>query len=151
MSFLIDGHNLIPRVPGLGLDQLDDEMRLVDRLEAFFRGRRTKAIVFFDRGQPGQAPQVRRGFVTARFSRPPVIADQAIRAHLRALGRAAANYTVVSSDHEVIAFAQKMGARTLSSSQFASMLCAAGKKRNASKTIPPDDTDYWLRVFGDHS
>ena len=35
MPFLIDGHNLIGRMPGISLDDPDDEARLVAQLRAF--------------------------------------------------------------------------------------------------------------------
>ena len=35
MTYLIDGHNLIPHVAGLSLDQLDDEDGLVALLVGF--------------------------------------------------------------------------------------------------------------------
>ena len=151
MPYLIDGHNLIPRVRGLSLDQLDDETRLVDMLEAYFRRIRKKAVVYFDRGQPGLVPTLKRGFVTAHFIRPPLIADQAIRGQLRKLGGSSKNYTVVSSDNKVIACAQRLGARTLSNSEFADLLAEAGKNRKQQKPGAQVDTDYWLGVFGEDS
>ena len=54
MPYLIDGHNLIPCMHGMSLDQLDDEMRLIDILEPYFRKIRKKATIFFDRGSAGQ-------------------------------------------------------------------------------------------------
>lgn len=151
MPFLIDGHNLIPHISGISLDQLDDETRLVDILEAYFRRQRKKAIVFFDRGQPGIEPNLKRGFVKAHFTRSPLNADQAIRGHLRKLGGAARNYTVISSDNEVAAYAQQLGAKTLSSHKFAELLDPPAGGENPSKSAPQDGTDYWLSIFGEDS
>ena len=36
MSYLIDGHNLIPKIPGLTLRQMDDENELIEILQRFF-------------------------------------------------------------------------------------------------------------------
>ncbi len=151
MPYLIDGHNLIPFMHGMGLDQLDDELRLIDLLEAYFRKIRKKATIFFDRGQPGADPIVTRGFVTARFTRPPLIADQAIRNQLRKLGGSAANYFVVSSDHEVAAFARRQGAKAISSREFAAAINLPGRHEATTKTSPNEDLDYWLMQFGENS
>ena len=151
MPYLIDGHNLIPFMHGMSLDQLDDELRLIDFLEAYFRKIRKKAIIFFDRGQLGSDPIVTRGFVTARFTRPPLIADQAIRNQLRQLGGSAANYTVVSSDHEVAAFAQRQGAKTISSREFAADIRKPAGRAAAGKPMADDDLEFWLKQFGENS
>lgn len=151
MPYLIDGHNLIPFVHGMSLDQLDDELRLIDLLEAYFKKIRKKATIFFDRGQPGADRMVTRGFVTARFTRPPLIADQAIRNQLRRLGGSAANYTVISSDHEVAAFARRQGAKAISSREFARTINRPGRHEADAKTPPNEDLDYWLMQFGENS
>jgi len=52
MPYLIDGHNLIPFMHGMSLDQLDDELRLIDFLEAYFRKIRKKASSFSTKGGP---------------------------------------------------------------------------------------------------
>ena len=41
MPYLIDGHNLIPKL-GLRLDSLDDEEQLIPRLQEFCRLRRAQ-------------------------------------------------------------------------------------------------------------
>lgn len=151
MPYLIDGHNLIPFVHGISLDQLDDELRLIEVLEAYFRKIRKKAIVFFDRGQPGSEPEIKRGFVTARFTRAPLIADQAIRNQLRQTGKAAGNFTVVSSDREVSNFAQQKGARAIPSWEFAAAIRQSDKSQGGGKINPEDDLDYWLKQFGEDS
>jgi predicted RNA-binding protein with PIN domain len=50
MQYLIDGHNLIPKVPGLSLSDPDDEEQLINKLSGWARISRQKIIVFFDRG-----------------------------------------------------------------------------------------------------
>ena len=30
MPYIIDGHNLIPKIPGIDLQDLDDEQKLID-------------------------------------------------------------------------------------------------------------------------
>lgn len=153
MPYLIDGHNLIPHMHNMSLQQVDDEEKLLAILEPFFRKISKKATIFFDRGQPGAETVIKRGFVTARFVRPPLIADQVIRAQLRQLGGAARNYTVVSGDREVSAYAQNQGARTLTSREFASRVYAQATDRQSTRKNPEssEDTDYWLNLFKKNS
>ena len=109
MPFLIDGHNLIGRFPGIALEDPEDERKLLDVLQAFARISRHKAVVFFDRGRPDGRTEFRAGrMVAAHFVLPPRKADDAIREFLRARGDRR-HYTVVSSDAEVRARAR--GAR----------------------------------------
>ncbi len=150
MPYLIDGHNLIPYMHGMSLDQLDDEIRLIDVLEVYFRKIRKKATIFFDRGQPGSKLVIRRSFITAKFTRAPLIADQAIRNQLKRLEGSAKNYTVVSSDYEVSDFARRKGAKTLSSREFAGLVNSSGKSTPSGKSSD-DDIDYWLNRFGKNS
>jgi hypothetical protein len=147
MPFLIDGHNLIPHIRGLSLNQLDDELALLELLDGYFKRERKNATVFFDRAAPGGEQNIRRGFVTVHFTRLPLNADKAIRNTVKELGRSAANYTVVTSDMEVSDNAQRLGARVLSSAEFAQKLSIGGKQNKSGKHEPVDDVDYWLKAF----
>ena len=53
MPILIDGHNLIGRLPDLRLDDPDDEAKLVLRLRAYAARTRKRITVVFDQGLPG--------------------------------------------------------------------------------------------------
>ena len=147
MPFLIDGHNLIPHIRGLSLSQLDDELALIDLVNNYFKKERKKATIFFDRAAVGGGQELRRGFVTAHFTRPPLNADQAIRNAVRGLGRSAANYTVITSDNEVADSARRMGAKVISSSEFARKLFSTGKGKKSGGPEIVEDVDYWLKVF----
>ena len=147
MPFLIDGHNLIPHIQGLNLAQLDDEIKLLKLLDEYFKKERKKAVIFFDRAAPGQEQDITRGFVSAHFTRPPLNADKAIRNAIRKLGKAASNYTVVSSDLEVIDNARRMGARVITSAEFAQRLSFRGSSKKNNGIALEEDVDYWLRVF----
>ncbi|MBL8045607.1 MAG: hypothetical protein JNL09_03645, partial [Anaerolineales bacterium] len=50
MPFLIDGHNLIGKMPGLRLDDPDDERQLVQFLRAYLARVKKSGTVVFDRG-----------------------------------------------------------------------------------------------------
>jgi predicted RNA-binding protein with PIN domain len=151
MPFLIDGHNLIPYIRGLSLTQIDDELALLEILDLYFKGERKKAVVFFDKAAHGGVQELQRGFVSAHFTRPPLNADKAIRNAVMGLGRSAANYTVVTSDHEVSDNARRLGAQVLSSAQFAQRLASCRKGGKSTNREPANDVDYWLKVFGGKS
>ena len=53
MPLLIDGHNLIGRLPDLHLDDPHDEAKLVLRLRAYAARTRKRITVVFDHGLPG--------------------------------------------------------------------------------------------------
>jgi predicted RNA-binding protein with PIN domain len=146
MPYLIDGHNLIPFISGLALDQVDDEMALVSRLVPFFRSVNKKAVVYFDQAFPGSQTRINRGNLNLLFIRPPRTADEAILSDLARMGGDARNCTVVTSDTAVRASAQSAGARVMSSAQFSRLL--SGKKPEIKrKEEPDDDVDYWLHMF----
>ena len=105
MPYLIDGHNLIPKL-GLRLDSMDDEMELVAVLQQFCRAEQRQVEVFFDGAPPNHAGTQKQAGVTAHFVPLGSSADHAIRKYLKRLGRSARNWTVVSSDRQVQAEAR---------------------------------------------
>jgi len=151
MPYLIDGHNLIPKL-GMHLDDLDDELELVERLNEFCRlSRRGQVEVYFDNAPPASQETRKRGLVTAHFIRKPLIADQAIRQRLNRLGRAAKNWTVVSSDHQVQTDARSKGASVVSSEEFArtvvETLRASPSSSPGEKKMSERELDEWLKLF----
>ncbi len=153
MPYLIDGHNLIPKV-GLRLDSPDDELELIAILQEFSRLSRRECEVFFD-GAPA-AQTARHGTVTVHFVRLGRTADSAIKTRLRKLERAARNWIVVSSDHEVQSAARAAHAAVASSEDFARQLerinqypqanTAAGKP-GPGKELSSEEIDEWLKLF----
>jgi predicted RNA-binding protein with PIN domain len=160
MPYLIDGHNLIPKIPGMDLGAVDDEMQLVEMLQEFCRHRRKKAEVYFDNAPAGQPRARNYGLVIARFARAGVSADALIQAHLQRLGRAARNWTVVSSDHQVQASARAARAQSISSEAFAREMLAtlaslaslretpSGPEAEGGAEISQEELDDWLALFG---
>lgn len=150
MPYLIDGHNLIPRL-GLSLRAADDELQLVARLQAFCRARRKQVEVYFDGAPPGQAGTRTLGPVTAHFVRQGSTADEAIRRRLQKLGRAARNWIVVSSDHAVQAAARAVGAQALGSEAFAAQVIEAAREAPATgeEKLSAEEVEAWLKMFRD--
>ena len=150
MPYLIDGHNLIPKL-GLSLRSVDDEMELVARLQTWCRVERKAVEVYFDGAPAGQVGTRRMGNVTAHFVRLGSTADAAIRSRLKVLGRAAKNWTVVTSDRAVQAEARAAGATIISSDAFAGQVSAsmhAPTSTSAPETVLSDaEVEEWLRLF----
>jgi hypothetical protein len=153
MPYLIDGHNLIPKL-GLQLDSFDDEDALVTRLQEFSRLRRTQVEVYFDGAPPGQSQKRKFGMVTAHFVRQGSSADAAIEQRLLKLGRSARNWTVVSSDRRVQNAARAVHAQAISSDEFAIQTRDAQTARQVKvkqdAAISPDEVDEWLSLFKHH-
>ena len=154
MPYLIDGHNLIPRIRGLSLDLLDDETRLIELLQVFCREKRRTMEVFFDGAPPGESGKSRHGRVTAYYIKQGIPADNAIIDRLRTLGKKARNWTVVTSDREILKEAALLHARTLSSEAFAIQLeeddesvdLGEGSKKDGQ--VDGGDLEEWMRLFG---
>lgn len=149
MPYLIDGHNLIPKL-GLRLDSIDDEMELMAILQEFCRLERRQVEVFFDGAPAAQTGVRKQGAVTAHFVRLGDTADNAIRNRLKKLGKSAKNWTVVSSDRQVQAEARASHAEVVSSDSFAGLLKSArdsAPKPNLERKLSPKEIDDWLKLF----
>ncbi|HUH99217.1 MAG TPA: NYN domain-containing protein [Anaerolineales bacterium] len=150
MPYLIDGHNLIPKL-GLRLDSVDDEMQLVGILQEFCRLQRRAAEVYFDGAPVGQARTQKFGVVTAHFVRLGTTADSAIQIRLAQLGPGARNWAVVSSDHAVQAAAQALHADVIPAEKFVELLRqppGSAAKPKGENRLSSDEIDEWLKLFG---
>jgi predicted RNA-binding protein with PIN domain len=150
MPYLVDGHNLIPKV-GLRLDSPDDELQLVAILQDFARIKRQQVEVYFDGAPLGQSGTRRLGMIRAHFVRLGQTADNAIRARLVRMEKEARNWVVVSSDREVQGAARANHARFISSEEFVKMVReardAAPKSNADDKTLSETEVDEWLEIF----
>ena len=150
MPYLVDGHNLIPKL-GLHLDSPDDEMELVAVLQEFSRLNRREVEVYFD-GAPGHAGTRKLGTVKAHFIRLGQTADSAMRARLQNMGRTAKNWIVVSSDHEIKSAARAAQAESMTSDEFARLLkqsLQSVPKGNEDKILSKSEVDEWMTLFAD--
>jgi predicted RNA-binding protein with PIN domain len=152
MPYLIDGHNLIPKL-GLRLDSVDDEMELVAILQEFARlERRRQVEVYFDGAPVGSSGTRSLGTVKAHFVPLGQTADHAIRARLRKLGNDAKNWTVVSSDRQVQSDARSLRAQVISSEEYVGMLRSAGESAPnpaGERKLSSKEVDEWLTIFND--
>jgi predicted RNA-binding protein with PIN domain len=149
MPYLVDGHNLIPKL-GLRLDSIDDETELISILQEFCRSERKQVEVFFDGAPATQAGTRKMGTIIAHFVRLGTTADDAIQNRLKKLGKSARNWTVVSSDRQVQANARAAQAEVVSSDSFAGLLKQVRNstpKPNSDRKISSQEVDEWLKLF----
>jgi hypothetical protein len=149
MRYLVDGHNLIPKL-GLRLDALDDEEALLARLQQFCRLRQAQVEVYFDGAPPGFPPTRKSGAVTAHFVRQGTSADAAIEVRLERLGKQSRNWTVVSSDRRVQNAARAAHSAALSSEEFARQISLVAQQAAVSQReagLGPEDVEEWLKEF----
>ena len=167
-ALVIDGHNLIGKLPGFSLSEIDDEQRLVELLHVYARTRRKRIEVYFDGAPPGQAGARAAGILQVVFVPLGKSADAAIRERLTALGKQARNISVVTSDRQVQAEARSRGAEVIPSESFgrdllASTQAAASAKdpahagravaqrgraiNEAGPPVPDHEVQEWLEIF----
>lgn len=149
MPYLIDGHNLIPKL-GLRLDSLDDEMELTAILQEFCRLERKQADVYFDGAPTPYAGTRKLGSITAHFVPLGTTADEAIRRRLKKMGKTAKNWTVVSSDRQVQAEARAAQANVISSDAFANKLKQArnsAPKSSDDRKLSKQEVNDWMILF----
>jgi uncharacterized protein len=154
MPLLIDGHNLIGQIPGLSLADPDDEGDLVMLLRRYTTARRgRKVVVVFDHGVYGH-PQTLDGYgVSCHFARSPQDADAQLIKRIRALKKPS-DWTLVTSDRQVMRAAQDHGVRVISSHIFARQLTAPARpaavlEEQRDVRLSEAEIDEWLRLFGE--
>ncbi len=153
MNYIIDGHNLIGKIPGLTLSDLDDEQHLIELLVHFSQKNRGRLEVYFDGALPGQAGEASYGRVKAHFVVHSSSADQAIRFRLQALGRASRNWVVVTSDRSVQAAAREAHAQVMSAEEFSRKLqesmqaSLGGSKPGQDEPLSEEEVRQWLEIF----
>ena len=119
MPYLVDGHNLIPYIPGLSLKDMDDEIALIKVLQGFASQHKTRVEVYFDRAPAARAGSRSFGSVKAHFVQLDSTADKAMINRLSRMGKDAKNWTVVTSDREILVEAKSAHSQTLKSADFA--------------------------------
>src|SRR6266496_3129785 len=149
MPYLIDGHNLIPKL-GLRLDSIDDEMELISVLQEFYKQGHKQIEVYFDGAPAAHAGTRKLGAITAHFVRLGTTADNAIRDRLKAIGRSAKNWTVISSDRQVRAEASAVHAEVITSDAFAIILQKArtsAPKPSRDRKLSDGEITEWMSLF----
>ena len=148
MPTLIDGHNLIGRLPDIRLDDPDDEAKLVLKLRTYCARTRKRVTVVFDHGLPGgKSHELSGGGVTTVFASTGRTAVGILCERIRR-SQNPRGLIVVTSDREVIADAHAHGARVVRSEEFADQLLrvpSAPAKKDVSLT--DSEVADWMALF----
>lgn len=158
--YLIDGHNLIGQelIPGIALDQEDDEARLVAWLRARQPNLRQKIVIIFDGGIPGGTSlSLSGGGVTAIFAaQQRTNADKVILARVRQ-ARPASTITVVTNDSVLRQAVSSLGAQVMRPHDFVQRLQQIPRRwrktPDSGGKLEPKLTENeikdWLLLFGE--
>ncbi len=157
MNYIIDGHNLIAKIPGLDLSMPDDEERLIKLLSRFGQSGKHRVEVFFDDAPARQSGTRSYGRLRAHFVTVHQTADQAIIERLRKLGRSAREWSVVSSDRSVQVAAKEVHAHVIDSDDFAKHLLevlsnaatvqSSSDDKMGAAELTEDEIKEWLAIF----
>lgn len=154
MHYLIDGHNLIAKMPDISLADPNDEVKLVLRLKSWSAGsRRRRITVVFDSGLPGgQSRALSSGSVKVLFASTGSSADAILIRRIRNVQNPA-EYTLVTSDREVIKAAQTRNMPRISAESFAAQIQASNKGAKSDSALAPflsaEEVEEWLKLFKD--
>lgn len=152
MPYLIDGHNLIGQLPDISLDDPNDEAMLVQRLKGFTARTQKRCVVVFDHGVPGGVSRLSSQAVQVVFASQRSNADRVMIDRIGKI-RDAHEWTVVTSDREVLAVARERHMKTLSAEEFIRLMQAPPKPvvdagEAADVQLSDKEVDEWLDVFG---
>ncbi|KAF0111704.1 MAG: hypothetical protein FD147_715 [Chloroflexi bacterium] len=149
---VIDGHNLIPKLPRINLKDLDDESQLIGLIQEYCRLARKQAELFFD-GAPNPINSIRKGgLVRAHFIRVGHSADDSIIAYLQRNGKNARNMLVITSDRRIQTEAKNLGAELMTSESFAQeikrVLSSPIAVQELKEKIPSaGEVEEWIHLF----
>jgi hypothetical protein len=160
MHYLIDGHNLIGKLPGLSLDDPDDEAKLTQLLKRWCAADlRRKVTVIFDAGLPGgEARHLSGGGVKVVFAPNNRTADAVMIQRIEGI-KHPPDYTIISSDQAILAAARRRRFPVQRSEDFATAMLADRTFRENKTVVEPsdrpeapalnaDELAEWLQLFG---
>src|SRR5690606_2257913 len=149
MPYLIDGHNLIGQLPDISLEDPNDEAKLVQKLRGFAARTRKKITVVFDAGLPGGKSPLSNATVEVVFASAPGTADQTLCNRIKSIPDPR-NWTLVSSDRDVLDTGRRRGMQCVTSDAFARTLNAPPEPHKQRREKPPADrpvsaeeVEYW--------
>ncbi|HEX2620019.1 MAG TPA: NYN domain-containing protein, partial [Phototrophicaceae bacterium] len=152
MTYLIDGHNLIGKLPDIDLDDPNDEALLVQKLIGFSARTRQRCVVIFDQGLPGGASRMSTTWVKVVFAPHNSNADRVMTTRISGLPNPK-EWTVVSSDNDVLAAARRRKMQTLKSAEFAALMQRPDEPDKPGVDEAPDvhlsdsQVDEWMTLF----
>ncbi|MDZ7261565.1 MAG: NYN domain-containing protein [candidate division KSB1 bacterium] len=154
-KIIIDGYNMIHQVAELRR-YLDDNLecardQLIGQLRAYRSRKRVKITLVFD-GNNVASANVNPSGVDVIFSHPPLKADPIIKALIEKEKNRKA-VTIVTSDKAIVAFANQLGARTISPETFYNRISIRAPEVELNSKyngiLSSEELREWLRLFGE--
>ena len=151
MRYLIDGHNLIPKIKNLSLQDVDDEEKLISLLNRFSTKARAQVEVYFDNAPADSARSVKIGAIKVHFIKSGSSADAALIDRMRRMGTFQKGISIVSSDHVIQNEARRMKFKVIPAGEFA--LKMENELSRSRKNITKDpglntgEIEEWLKLF----
>lgn len=155
MSYLIDGNNLIGRLPEIDPEAPDARMQLLRWLAAFRNrpGQKARRLtVVFDGAPEPNFPDgsVFQG-VHIIYSLPNSTADARIKQKVEQ-HKDRRGLTVVTSDRELYNYVRACGAQAITCEQFVERLWTAVASSDSDEKeevhLDAQEIDQWMRYFG---
>lgn len=147
LHIIVDGYNLIRQSQAFSALEEESLERgrdaLVESLIAYKQVRRHAVTVVFDGTRAAvnlQAARTRRGGVDILFSRPGELADSVIKRLVSQEGQRA---VVVSSDNDIVDYAEHRGAAAIGSAQFETKMKAAIATPALTGPLDPHGPEAW--------
>lgn len=156
MHYLIDGHNLIARMPDISLADPDDEVQLILRLRGWTaRSQKQQVTLFFDGGIPGgKNVKLSTTPVQVIFASTGQTADSLIRSAIQKVQNPS-EFVLVSSDQQIVAAAMARNMKHMRSDRFAQYLSRQWQDTLPGPTISDEkpvlseaEVAEWLALFG---
>lgn len=155
MFVLIDGHNLIGKMPNISLSDFDDEEKLIYYVRRYQARINQNVIIFFDSGQNyniGRKQTI--GKITVIYAPVDKTADELIVNRLRK-AKNPRQFLVVSSDRLIQREAKWAGAKVISSTKFAAQLNSLNTPLvdegevdlKADVNLSAEEVNEWLNFF----
>ncbi len=155
MQYLIDGHNLIGKLPDISLSDPDDEVQLILRLRSWTAvSLKRKITLYFDGGIPGgKNINLSSSQVKVIFASHGKTADSYLITYLQRV-KNPPEYLLISSDQEIIQAAKQCKVKFMRSEEFADFMDAQWQERQPRPNAEDDPTvsdaevEEWLNIFG---
>jgi predicted RNA-binding protein with PIN domain len=157
MHYLIDGHNLIAKLPDIDLSDPDDEIQLILKLRQWTAVSLKRVVtVYFDGGIPGgHNVNLSNSQVKVIFVSQGKTADSLLIARIKRV-KNPPEYCLVTSDQEIINAANMRKMQHIRSENFAVRLGQDREERtlpgptisDADPVISDAEVAQWLDLFG---
>ena len=150
MPYLIDGNNVMAQTIGWHRNKAGARKRLIRELAGFVAVHRVRVQVVFDGRPDEEFPEgTKYRSVRVLYARQGSDADSRIKEIIRKSSYKR-DMIVVSSDRELVSFANRKGTKVITSGKFRKMLDEATVTNRSKAEVgvgEPVDIDDWIEFF----